>query len=199
MKTNILKTVKKYTKIALLLCAPIAMTNCGEGTEIYPEIDPLAGFLDVSGFIGQTEAIFDDNDTELGFSFIPTVSGQINAIVAQLPATNSALRVTIWDYETETPIKTVTVNVASPNTPVTVEITPLVLEKNKEYFISMNSSEWYSRRRIDGEPVDYPLSVGDFMITSYAFIEGDDQAFPATTSTIYYGGDISFLYQEIAE
>jgi hypothetical protein len=199
MKTNILKTVKKYTKIALLLCAPIAMTNCGEGTEVFPEIDPLAGFLDMSGFAEQTDTIFNMDDFEIGISFIPEVSGQINAVVAQLPLPNPALRVTIWDVDTETVIKTVTVNVPTANTPFTVEISPLVLEKNKEYLVSMNSNDWYRRRRVDGTPVTYPIAVGDFLITNYVWNAGTEQTFPEETAMAYYGGDISFLYQEIAE
>jgi hypothetical protein len=45
MKTNILNSVKKYSKIALLLCAPIALTNCGDDAGTFPEVDPLADYL----------------------------------------------------------------------------------------------------------------------------------------------------------
>jgi hypothetical protein len=76
----------------------------------------------MSGFAEQTDTIFNMDDFEIGISFIPEVSGQINAVVAQLPLPNPALRVTIWDVDTETVIKTVTVNVPTANTPFTVEI-----------------------------------------------------------------------------
>jgi hypothetical protein len=59
MKTNILKTVKKYSKIALLLCAPIAMTNCGEDTPTFPEQEPLADYIEAAGFDEVTDTIID--------------------------------------------------------------------------------------------------------------------------------------------
>jgi hypothetical protein len=199
MKTNILNSVKKYSKIALLLCAPIAMTNCGDDAGTFPEVDPLADFLENSGFDEKVDTFINDGDFEFGFSFIPTVSGQINAIVARLPDANPTLRVTIWDFDTETVLKTVTVNVAAANTTVTEDITPLVLEKDKEYMITMNSDDYYDHSRTDDAAVTYPFTAGDISVTSYGFRGGTSQTIPSSFPTTYYAGDASFIFQEIAE
>jgi hypothetical protein len=108
-----------------------------------------------------------DSDFEFGFSFIPTVAGQINAIVARIPDANPTLRVTIWDFDTETVLKTVTLNVAAANSTATLEITPLVLEKNKKYMITMNSNDYYERYKTDETDAIYPISAADINVTGY--------------------------------
>jgi hypothetical protein len=199
MKTSILNSVKKYTKIALLLCAPIAMTNCGEDTVTFLEQEPLADYIEAAGFDEKVDTFLNSGSYEFGFSFIPTVAGQINAIVARLPEANPTLRVTIWDFDTETVLKTVTVNVTAANTTVTEAITPLVLEKDKQYLITMNTNDWYDRARTDESDVTYPITAGDISITSYGYTSGASQSFPTTFPDNYYAGDASFIFQEIAE
>ncbi|MEZ5008925.1 MAG: hypothetical protein R2728_10330 [Chitinophagales bacterium] len=199
MKASILNSVKKYTKIALLLCLPIAMTNCGDDTVTFLEENPLAGYLEVSGFDEAVDTFYNSSNYEFGYFFTPTVNGQINAIVARLPEANPTLRVTIWDFDSKTVLKTVTVNVETANTTVTEAITPLVLEMDKNYQITMNSNDWYNRKRTDGSDVTYPITVDNIIINGYSWITGSTQTFPTNTETDYYAGDASFIFQEIAE
>ncbi|MEZ5003458.1 MAG: hypothetical protein R2730_10545 [Chitinophagales bacterium] len=199
MKASILNSVKKYTKVALLLFVPFAMTNCGDDTVTFLEENPLAGFLVASGFDEAVDTFYNSGSYEFGYSFTPAVNGQINAIVSRLPEANPTLRVTIWDFDSKTVLKTVTVNVATANTTVTEIITPLVLEKDKNYQITMNSNDWYSRERTDGSDVTYPITVDNIKINGYSWISGTTQTFPTFTETDYYAGDASFIFQEIAE
>jgi hypothetical protein len=200
MKIILLKSIKKYSKIALFLFAPIAMTNCGDDTPTFFEQEPLADYIVAAGFDEETDTIIDNSsDFEFGFSFIPTVAGQINAIVARIPDANPTLRVTIWDFDTETVLKTVTLNVAAANSTATLEITPLVLEKNKEYMITMNSNDYYERYKTDITDAIYPISAGDINVTGYQWRPGSTQTFPTNIGTDYYAGDASFIFQEIAE
>jgi hypothetical protein len=197
MKTSILNSVKKYTKIALLLCAPIAMTNCGEDT-VFPEVNPLGGYLEASGLDEEADTIIDGLTFEMGFSFIPKVSGQINAVVVEVPDDKTDLRITIWDKDASTVLRTFTVDVLA-YTKLTEVITPLALEKNKEYFITFNTNDYFYRNRTDLGAVTYPIMVGDISITSYGFHGGLSQTMPTDVYFENYSGDLSFIFQETAE
>lgn len=62
----------------------------------------------------------------------------MSSLRVQLPEANPSLRVTIWDKDAGTIIKTEIVNVAIANTVYNVDI-PLV--KDKVYAVSMNSND----------------------------------------------------------
>ncbi|MEO7991994.1 MAG: hypothetical protein ABI663_20755 [Chryseolinea sp.] len=70
------------------------------------------------------------------------------------------------------------------------------LIKNKEYFITMNSNDYYYYTKTDGSDVSYPFTVGDIKITSYSYRNGADQVMPDTPETDYYAGDVSFKFQK---
>lgn len=65
--------------------------------------------------------------------FPPNVNGKIKAITAKIPDISNTLRVTIWDYDTKTVLRTEIVNVSVANTLVTKAITELALVKDKKY------------------------------------------------------------------
>jgi hypothetical protein len=195
-QTNFLKTVKRYSKLIVLLCASIVTTFCGNNTD-FPEVNPLAGYLAASGFDEDFDAIVDGLTFEMGISFIPKVDGQIKAVVVKVPDDKVDLRITIWDKNTATVLRTINVDVAA-NTELTESITPLSLEKDKEYFITMNTNDYFYRTRDDLAAVTYPFVVGDISITSYSFESGLGQIMP--TDDFYfenYSGDLSFVFQEV--
>ena len=205
MKTNFLKTGKFLLKLALMLSLSLSVTNCSKDDDPVPTTvepvlaplqDPLAGYLSASGFNQKTTNNVNVSDYEFGYSFIPLVNGKITAIVAKIPDAHLAMRVTVWDKVAGTPIRTETIDVATAGVEVTKQITALDLTKDKEYFITFNSNDWYDRRKTDGSVVTYPFTVGDIKITSYSFASGTAQAIPNSPQTTYYAGDCSFKFQK---
>lgn len=158
--------------------------------------NPLANFLATAGFDQRTLIYINDGDYEFGYSFIPQVNGKITAVVAKIPDVHLAMRVTIWDKATQNVLRTETIDITTANTETTKDIVPIDLTKDKEYFISFNSNDYYRHSRTDGKNTTYPITVGDLKITSYAWFSGATQIFPTANDASYYAGDLSFKFQK---
>jgi hypothetical protein len=197
-----MKTLK--TTIALLLLTFFAF-SCSKDDPapiqlpipivLAPLQDPLAGYLTASGFNQKTTNQVNLGDYEFGYSFIPLVNGKMTAIVAKIPDIRMGMRVTVWDKMTATVIRTETIDITAAGVVVTKAITALDLVKDKEYFLTFNSNDWYDRRRTDSSNTTYPFTVGDIKITSYSFISGTTQALP-NSPQLSYSGDCSFTFQK---
>lgn len=205
MKTNFLKTGKFLLKLALLLSLSLSVTYCSKDddpapTPVQPVLaplqDPLPGYLIASGFNQKTTNFIDSGDYEFGYSFVPLVNGKITAIVAKLPGARLGMRVTVWDKMAGTVLRTESIDVATAGVEVTKQITSLDLVKDKEYFFTMNSNDWYDRKKTDGTNATYPFTVGDIRITSYAYADGAAQVIPNIVIASYYAGDCSFKFQK---
>jgi hypothetical protein len=195
-----MKTIK--TTIAILAIA-ISSISCSKDDEstpvpvvVIPEQNPLAGYLAASGFDQKLTNQVNLSDYEFGYSFIPLVNGKMTAIVAKIPDTHVGMRVTIWDKVAGTVLRTETIDVATAGVEVAKAITALDLTKDKEYFITFNSNDWYDHRKTDNTAVTYPFTVGDIKVTGYSFRTGTAQAMPNTPTTTYYAGDVSFKFQK---
>ena len=139
MKTlNNFLNVKNYFRIILFLCLTLAVSNFRKDDEeptapiIYPEESPLSAYITNTGF-SETSNFINSGDYEFGLVFSPNVNGKIKAITTKISDISNALRVTIWDYDTKTVLRTEIVNVSAANTLVTKAITELALVKNKKY------------------------------------------------------------------
>ncbi|WP_309608665.1 hypothetical protein [Flavobacterium sp.] len=205
MKTNFLKTGKFLLKLALLLSLSLSVTNCSKDDDpvptpvepvLAPLQDPLAGYLTATGFSQKTTNQVNISDYEFGYSFIPLVNGKMTAIVAKIPDVRLGMRVTVWDKVAGTVLRTETIDIATAGVEVTKQITALDLVKDKEYFLTFNSNDWYDRRKTDGSIVTYPFTVGDIKITSYSFVGGTTQTIPNAPQNTYYAGDCSFKFQK---
>jgi Domain of unknown function (DUF4082) len=162
-----------------------------------PLQDPLQGYLVASGFNEETITILNNLDRELGYSFIPLVNGKITAVVVKIPDTRSALKVTIWDKTTATVLRTETIDITSSGVETIKIISPLDLIKDKEYFVSMNSNDYYYHKKANGSDVTYPFIVGDIKVTSYAERPGVvQQLIPNFPGLSGYIGDCSFKFQK---
>ena len=161
-----------------------------------PEQNPLAGYLAATGFDQKSTANTNAGDYEFGYSFIPLVDGKMTAIIVKIPDIRTALRVTIWDKVAGTILRTETMDITSSGVEVTKTISALDLVKDKEYFITFNSNDWYDHRKTDGSATTYPITVGDIKITSYSYKSGTAQAMPNTPQLNYYAGDCSFKFQK---
>ena len=201
MKTlNNFLNVKNYFRIILFLCLTLAVSNCRKDDDeptpiIYPEESPLSAYITNTGF-SETSNFINSGDYEFGLVFSPNVNGKIKAITTKISDISNTLRVTIWDYDTKTVLRTEIVNVSAANTLVTKAITELALVKDKKYFISMNSNDWYNRTKPGGASATYPITAGNIKFTEYLWKSGSSQIFPTNTDASCYAGDLSFVFQQ---
>lgn len=190
-------------KIILLLCTLI-IVSCGsdddEPTAIIYDLENVQDeYLTQSGFDQEHNSYVDSGDYEFGLEFTPTVTGKITAINVELPDTNAALRVTIWNATTKVAIRTETVNIATADTNFSFDITDLALVKDAKYAISMNSNDWNERTKTDGTDAVYPMSIGNIDIEAYAYFSGTTQTYMDNYYNNYYAGDLFFTFQQTEE
>ena len=202
MKTlNHFLNVKNYFRIILFLCLTLVVINCRKDDDdeitpiIYPEENPLSAYMINTGF-SESSNFINSGDYEFGLVFSPNVNGKIKAITAKIPDISSTMRVTIWDYDTKTVLRTEIVNVSAANTSITKSITELPIVKDKKYLISMNSNDWYNRTKAGGGSAIYPITAGNIKFTEYLWKSGTGQTFPTNVDDSYYGGDLSFVFQQ---
>jgi hypothetical protein len=195
MKT--LKNILTLFAIAIFAVACSSDDNTPDPIK-YNEENPLDAYMAASGFSQKAVDVKNSGIYEYGFSFKPTVTGKINAILVKIPDVNAALRVTLWDAATKTVIKSETLNVATANVTVEKMISPILLTKNKEYFFTVNSDDWINRTKTDGSAATYPIVAGNITITGYAFISSTaaETLFPTSARNTYYAGDMTFKFQQ---
>ncbi len=195
--------MKKLILVAVLFTAIFA--SCKKDSApvvippvVYVEENPLPGFLSATGF-NQLSTVSNYGVTkyEEGFSFKANVKGKINAMVMKLPVANSSLRITIWDNVSKAVLRTENINVPTANTEATISIATFDIVKDKEYFISMWTSDDFQRSRTDNAAAAYPIVSGNISILGYLSKSvASGQVFPTNVSTRYYYGDLSFKFQQ---
>lgn len=166
----------------------------GDCTPCKVEENFFDDYLISTGFNQNVSNFINSGDYEFGLEFRPIVDGYITSLRIQLPDTNPSLRVTIWDKAAGTIIKTEIVNVAAANTIYNVDIVDLLMVKDKEYTITMNSNDWYNRNRNDGSAATYPFTIGNIQIINYLWNSGTAQNYPLNYDVSYFAGDISFNF-----
>lgn len=194
MKTTILKLCMVFLMIPI-------MTSCskdddGTSAPVYPEENFLESYLTATGFNQVSATFINSIDYEFGLDFTPLVKGDITSFRVKLPDANTSLRVTIWDKDASTVIKTEVVNVSTADTEFTFDIVDVPLVKDKKYSITMNSNDWFDRRKTDGTVAAYPVTAGNIKIDGYRWDSGAAQSFPAIVASDYYAGDLSFNFRQ---
>jgi hypothetical protein len=206
--------MKTFKTILTLLIFAISIISCSSDDDnttpvtpvTYNEENPLDAYLAGSGFNKYAVDYKDYGIWEFGFSFKPTVIGKINSIIVKIPDVNTALQVTLWDVATKTVIKSEVINVPTANLTVEKAIVPIVLIKDKEYLISVNSDDFILRTKTDA-PLDrtkinesmkvhYPIVAGNITITGYAISTAAETLFPTSNINYFYAGDVSFKFQQ---
>lgn len=193
-----MKIKAKFIKVALVMAITFSLYNCSKSDDpaTNPEVNPLSSYLAATGFSEKTTNFINLGTYEFGLSFKPIVNGKITAFVVKIPDTNAALRMTICNKTTATVLRSETINYATPGVEVTKEISGLDVVAGTEYFVTINSNDWYEHKRNDSSNITYPIVIGDLSITGYAYIGGTAQAMPTIPYLSYYGGDISFKFQK---
>jgi hypothetical protein len=158
--------------------------------------DPLSAYLEETGFTEVSEFIDDEGSYEFGISFIPEEDGEITSVVVRLPDDQVDLRVSIWDVETETLLRTETIANVVSGVKTSKSITPLELEEDHEYMITLNANDYYYYVSPEDADATYPITVGDISITGFAYANGTTQILPINFDTDYYAGDLSFIFRK---
>lgn len=182
----------------------IVFTSCKKDKTpdviVYAEENPLPGFLAATGFGQITTAYSNISYYEQGFTFKPTVKGKINAIVLNIPGSNSALRVTIWKTSTKTPIRIENINYHIAYREISFPIAELVLQMDTTYTISFNSNHFFERYKSNSGAAVFPVKSDNITIenrnTNSAANPTPQPTFPnAITDYRFYYGDLSFKFQ----
>ncbi len=202
MKTSI-KTNNLILCITILCLAIFASCSKSDNDtpepKVYPEENPLAVYLEKTGF-NQTAIPFEQrNPFEIGFSFKPKVKGKINAVILKTPHNGTNIRVTIWNAITKTPLRTLILPSVVAETEVKQTIDPLEINPETEYLISFMSKIYYLRRKTDESVAVYPVEAGNISITkchSINITNPSAQEFPQSGHFNFYLGDISFVFQQ---
>lgn len=191
---------KTLNFVLLMLCAALFFScSSDDGKTVYPEEDFLEEYLELTGFNQEGMAIVNQPYDEHGIEFMPLKEGKIKEVSVKLPKKKEDLRITFWDSDTKMPIRTEIVNVASANTNYTFVISDLHVNKEKLYALTMNSGDWIERWRTDGRDIEYPVNTNNVKIFSYKWVSGTDQIYPEYPILNYYGGDVSFTFQQTEE
>lgn len=201
--SKFLKTTLPKWMFISVLSVTLLPTSCRKDDKedilppkMYAEENPLTPFLLAAEFTKVIETL-NSGDYESGLTFSPLVKGKINAVTLKIPDVASNVRVTIWDATTKAPIRTILLDVTSSHTTVTKTIDPLILEKDKEYMISMNTNDWFENRKSAGGSAVYPITGGNIKFLNYKWKSGTAQVFPTNISTSYTAGDVSFVFQQV--
>lgn len=193
----------KKSLMIICLVATVFSVSCSKGDEeqtpapiVYAEENPLNKYHELAGFT-TTSNFINSGNYEFGLAFSPNVKGKINSLFVTLPETNANVRVTIWDYDAKTVLRTETVNVSTANTAVTKSISEMILDKDKKYLITMNTNDWYKRSKADNSNATYPITAGNIKVWEYRWVSGASQIFPTNISLNYNAGDLSFNFQQV--
>lgn len=189
--------------IITTLIASLVLVGCRKDDDkpepkVYPEENPLALYLQNSGFSQKTTNFINSGNYEFGYNFKPKVKGKINAITFKIPDNATDVRVTIWNATTKAVIRTIIIPSAVANTELKQDIDPLYVEAGTEYLISYRGDDWYKRYKSDDSNATYPIDAGNVSMTGYRWGSPatSSQTYPVNTSSKYYGGDLSIVFQQ---
>lgn len=187
-------------KSIIIFVISLLLINCSKNDtsppKVYEEEKPFEGFKTATG-VNKEIAFSLTNSYEYGFQFSSKVNGKIKAIKVNLPnVSNVSIRFSIWDYQTKERLY----NLAfSQLVAVRGEkIIEFKIEKDRRYLISMNSKNWYQRKKMDDSNLNYPIQIGNITYYSYQEIQCTDTQvlFPSVVKTFFYNGDLDFTFQQ---
>lgn len=187
------------TKILSALFAIVLLVSCKDDDDKqknFPEENPLAAYIQSSGFSQKTTNFINSSDYEFGYKFKPKVKGKINALTFKIPDNASNVRVTIWNAATQEVLRTITIPSVTANSEVRQNIDPMSIDPAQEYLITYNGNDWYERKKNDGTNTTYPIDAGNISITGYRWHGTTSQSYPVNASSHYYAGDLSIVFQQ---
>lgn len=157
------------------------------------EVNFLNTYLALTQFNENSDEVFDDGPYEFGLYFRVAVDGDMERISLRLPEDRDDVRVTVWNVDTQTVMRTEMIDVEAGLTK-TVNIDDIDLTTGTQYAITMNGDSYYYRYADDDQIPTYPITAGNVIIDSYRYIFGAEQVLPEQIATDYYAGDLGFTF-----
>ena len=152
-------------------------------------------YLESTGFTNVSEQI-DLEDREFGIKFKPVVDGSIRVILAGLPTKIPVYRITIWDADQQSILKSDSLKInVEPRGPHLSFMVPMNvhLTAGKEYMVTINSNDWFEY--VGTSEATYPVELGDLVITGFGYSVGTGLTFPTQFPTSYFSGDLDIRFQ----
>lgn len=202
MSIKNLKKGQMKARIIILFVAIFAFTACSKDDDTptektnYPEENPLALYLEKSGFNQETSLYIGDSYSEQGFRFKPKVKGIIKAVTLKVPANSNNVRVTIWNTDTKGIIRTVIIPNAVAHTEKRQEIEPLEVMPTTTYLISFNEKNSYTHNKSDNSKAIYPIDAGNIEVLGFNYGNGQSPYYPNFPGLSSYWGDAGFVFQQ---
>lgn len=199
------KFIRGLSALPFFILTVFIITNCSSRDDDEPEKtkpkilkyyqreDPLNEFHTKAGFT-QTRIVRSTFFYEQGLEFSPRTNGKIITITGKLPDPYF-VRVTLWDVNTKTVIRTELINAAGAEV-FKKDVDPIALEKDKHYLITMNTRSWYRHEKPDQSDAEFPVTTKTVQIWNFRYLGVPEQKFPTTVVHNNNGGDLSFIFQQ---
>jgi hypothetical protein len=184
--------------VSSLLLVSCSKKDDTPAPKVYPEENFLPDFLEQTGF-----ATPESSSTDIGaIIFRPKVKGKINSWIVKLPEAGTAI-IQIWDVTTDAKLTTQEVVVASANTNTVKVITPIPLEKDKDYAIVLCGTNIYKYKKANTSTVAVTagnIQVRGFMPSSGCPTSGSSFSGSLISAGVgfdtYIYGSASFNFQQ---
>ncbi len=177
--------------IAVIFATSTLFSSCSKDDEpvqpaskptplVFESEDFYDGFISKAGLISTFPITGDPNFYEAGLVFKPLVTGKITHLRINIPTVQTTTKVTLWDKETKTVIKTVNCGTIGSTIEGRYVINDIILVKNKEYVISMNSKNFIAKTGVGN--IAYPITSGNIQVLDYVTNLGNTITFPETST-----------------
>jgi hypothetical protein len=147
---------------------------------VYQAEDFYEDFISKAGLISTFQITGNPDFYEAGLVFKPLVSGKITHYKINIPTVQTTTKVTLWDKATKTVIHTTNCGTIGITKESSFDISDIVLEKNKEYVISMNSKNFINKAKVGD--IAYPITSGNIQVLDYVTNLGNTRTFPETST-----------------
>ena len=133
---------------------------------------------------------------EYGQRFQVSKSGKITKLGVRTPSPG-VYRIAIWDVATKTVISQKTVEQTTGNEQVWGDITPQVLEANKQYYVTYLANNWNIAYPKTGIDFTYPIAKESVIVLAYGFANstiGAAPKYPTSEPKTYIAGFVDFTF-----
>jgi|SRR6218665_165301 len=196
--------MKNYFYSFALMLTLFSIVSCSDDDQLvttapiaFAEENPWIGLLQETNLGHTTLSYIDDNNYyDMGIAFIPLVKGTINSFVIKIPDNHENVRITVWDRATAMVLRTEYIDILTANTDTKLEITPLLLEKDKEYVVAITSDDYYMLFQENGSAVSYPVTIGHIKVTGGTDQMANGQQMPEFYTANAISGIVTFNFQQ---
>lgn len=165
-----------------------------------PSETPVTSLLTETDWVSKS---YGGSKFEVGYIFSTTTKGKITQLSAQM-GEPGVYSVSVWDVDTKKLLRQKSVEQTSPNKFSSAPIDELVIEKDKKYLVSINTTvnnvgKSYNELKKSGSSTStiFPISRGSVLIQKSVYLGSAVSIYPTTdysSSNAFYGfADFTFI------